>query len=105
MKCKNCQNELQANFKFCPACGVEVNRVFACPSCNNEVKSEWVSCPFCGSPLKSSAKQRDVAPPMHQPQPPQQYPKHPPHYEHGYHRGSSSSRRKHKRGFLGRIFS
>jgi RNA polymerase subunit RPABC4/transcription elongation factor Spt4 len=103
MKCKNCQNELQDSFKFCPSCGEEVNKIPTCPSCKNQVKSEWALCPFCGSQLKSSAKQQEFSRPMHQQ--PQQYPNYPPHYEHGYHHGSSSPKRRRKKGFLGGLFS
>lgn len=103
MKCKNCQNDLQDNFKFCPSCGEEVNKILACPSCKNQTKPEWVSCPYCGSPLKAPAKPQDFSRPTYQP--PQQQPNQPPYYEHGHHRGSSSSKRRHRRGFLGRIFS
>lgn len=108
MKCSSCQSELQSGFKFCPYCGQEANKISSCYSCNNQVKPEWVSCPFCGSSLKGQAKPQDFLREVFNPKP--HHPKHgkghSPYYEHGHHYGSSgSSRRRHKKGFLGRIFS
>lgn len=105
MKCKNCQEEIQDNFKYCPSCGEEINKT--CHSCKSQIDSQWVSCPYCGSSLKGKSKQQDFTNIVFNPQ--QQQPQHntghAPHYEHGRHHGSSSSRGRHRRGFLGRIFS
>jgi rRNA maturation endonuclease Nob1 len=100
MKCTRCQTEIEANFKFCPSCGEAVNKIDTCSSCRNQVKPEWVSCPFCGSALKEQA-------PMPNPRHQTQYnpASQPRQYEHGYSHGSGSSKRRHKRGFLGRLFS
>lgn len=98
MNCPSCQKSLQDDFKFCPHCGTQI--VNNCFSCGKQTDPAWVSCPHCGAALKGRASQHT---PVNPPQPPQQqYPQTP--YQHGYHYGSSS-RKRHKRGFLGRIFS
>lgn len=98
MNCPSCQKSLPGDFKFCPHCGAQIAN--NCPSCGKQTDPAWVSCPYCGAALKGRASQHT---PVNPPQPPpQQYPQ--THYQHGYHHGSSSNKR-HKKGFLGRIFS
>jgi len=90
MNCPSCQASLQEDFKFCPYCGAQVAKISNCFSCGKKVDPSWVSCPFCGAAIKS--QQPHPQPHFHIP------------YKHGHHY-SSSSRRRHKKGFLGRIFS
>lgn len=104
MNCPVCQKALSGDFKFCPYCGVELNKNLTCPSCHGQVKPEWVSCPQCGTGLKA-AKQQPLTPP---PNPYQQPYSHGQNYgnHHGHHYGSSSSGHRHRRkGFLGHLFS
>ncbi len=98
MNCPSCQRALQDDFKFCPHCGVQIAN--NCYSCGKQVDPAWVSCPHCGVGLKGRASQHQPANP---PPPQQQYPRNP--YQHGYHQGSSSYSKRHRKGFLGRIFS
>ena len=47
--CPKCRAPLQAEFVFCPACGLELAP--KCPSCHKAVESGWLSCAFCGAKL------------------------------------------------------
>lgn len=92
MNCPNCQKPLQEDAKFCPNCGTAITKNQHCPSCGKKTDPGWVFCPGCGASLKGVPNQNIPV------QPPQ------PHYSHGQYYGSSSRRRRRK-GFLGRMFS
>jgi len=47
--CPKCRAPLQAEFVFCPACGLELAP--KCPACHKAVESGWLSCAFCGAKL------------------------------------------------------
>ena len=52
--CPSCQEPLpqQARVRFCPFCGVNVQRVL-CPSCGEKLKLDWQFCIACGTPVES----------------------------------------------------
>ena len=59
--CKNCGEQINGDFKFCPHCGAkneeeipkeETSNIF-CSSCGKSVNSDFNVCPFCGEKLKS----------------------------------------------------
>jgi hypothetical protein len=95
MNCPNCQQDLKKEYKFCPYCGVEVNKNLFCPSCGSEVEPKWVSCPNCrvglGSTSPRQSPQRQMPRPEHQP--------------YGYRHSSSGRTHRRKKGFLGSFFS
>lgn len=104
MNCPNCKKTLQDDAKFCPHCGTAITKNPHCPSCGKQADPAWVFCPGCGASLKGQPNQNIPVQPPQQPQ--QQYPQNPYQapYSHGYHRGSSSRKRR-KKGFLGNLFS
>lgn len=58
--CKNCNEELRAEWILCPACGLIQN----CPSCKASVEKDWVACPSCALELKQppmAAKEKSEA--------------------------------------------
>jgi RNA polymerase subunit RPABC4/transcription elongation factor Spt4 len=50
--CQNCKKSgLQPDYKFCPFCGVEIEKALACPGCGNTKIQGMKFCPECGSKL------------------------------------------------------
>lgn len=106
MNCPSCRKALQEDFQFCPYCGTQIIKVSNCFSCGKQVDPSWLACPYCGASIKAKAG-GNLNIPVQPPQPPpQHYPQdpRPPRYAHGRYY-SSSSRKRRKKGFLGRIFS
>ncbi|HBC92973.1 MAG TPA: hypothetical protein DCZ10_08775 [Pelotomaculum sp.] len=101
MNCPNCQKSLQEDAKFCPHCGTATTKNLNCPSCGKQADPTWVFCPGCGASLKGGQNQNIPA------QPPQHYPQNTnqPQHSHGQYYGSSSRKRRPRRGFLGNLFS
>ena len=64
MKCPNCKNEIQPEWKACPLCGDKLPQKKACTGCGKEVDASWKACPFCGNQVDVSrgdaAKLQDV---------------------------------------------
>lgn len=55
-KCNQCNFPLQANFAFCPNCGMNL-RETKCLACGQKLDSSWKTCAYCGSPLGQVAGQ------------------------------------------------
>lgn len=52
MQCENCKKELEADAKFCPACGMKVEskpQKIYCMKCGTELGSEAKFCSNCGT--------------------------------------------------------
>src|SRR6266705_6781369 len=45
--CPECNNPIQAGWKYCPQCGVQIS----CPSCSSIVATSNKYCPNCGKAL------------------------------------------------------
>jgi len=56
--CPHCACEVEGHFKFCPACGKDIDVFLACPSCRYEIVRahglEFSHCPACGANLSPS---------------------------------------------------
>ena len=48
--CGACRSPLEPEFKLCPYCGEEQNRL--CVGCNRELQAGWKVCPYCGTSLQ-----------------------------------------------------
>ncbi len=53
--CPSCGTAVQADFVFCPRCGVEI--LTACPSCHRAVQTDWTHCAYCGVDLLAAKTQ------------------------------------------------
>jgi RNA polymerase subunit RPABC4/transcription elongation factor Spt4 len=98
MKCVQCQNVLNPDFKFCPFCGTSAK--LACYHCGKDINAEWISCPHCGTKLKEP----HTAIPNTPPQSPQ-YPTPSPHRSGHYSDSSSGRHHRRKKGLFERFFS
>ncbi|MBQ4270131.1 MAG: zinc-ribbon domain-containing protein, partial [Clostridia bacterium] len=47
--CKNCGEQVDDKFKFCPYCASALANV--CPNCGEEVDEKFKFCPYCASPI------------------------------------------------------
>lgn len=61
--CANCKRKgIQADFNFCPYCGVEIEKMIACPQCGNTKVEGMRFCPECGSKITpESVKEKGLA--------------------------------------------
>lgn len=59
MKCKNCNEALDATWKVCPACTQPVEQIKTCTDCKKELKDHWQICPFCQTPVANQTDLQD----------------------------------------------
>lgn len=65
--CKNCEKQINGDFKFCPYCGAkneketpkENSSNIFCSSCGKSVNKDFNVCPFCGEKLKNQNLNED----------------------------------------------
>ena len=52
IECPKCSTEISQDSKFCPECGIELERkeevVYQCPKCSTEISQDSKFCPECG---------------------------------------------------------
>ncbi len=48
--CGACRSQLEPEFKVCPYCGEQQNRV--CVDCARELRAGWKVCPYCGKSVE-----------------------------------------------------
>jgi RNA polymerase subunit RPABC4/transcription elongation factor Spt4 len=77
--CWNCGRPVQADWRYCPYCEVELKR--PCAHCGYLLEPEWKRCPQCGAPAEDftqgqgaqaraeSSAPAEVVPPPAQPEP------------------------------------
>ena len=50
--CQNCKkNGIQEDYKFCPYCGVKIEKTLTCPRCGNTKIQGMKFCPECGTKI------------------------------------------------------
>ncbi|MBW1699016.1 MAG: SUMF1/EgtB/PvdO family nonheme iron enzyme [Deltaproteobacteria bacterium] len=59
--CPACGEQVQENWKFCPACETSLKQL-VCPQCANPVKENWKRCPECEARLFCNSCGRRMAP-------------------------------------------
>jgi len=47
--CTNCKNEVDAGYKFCPACGQSIATEKKCITCDEMLPVDFSFCPYCGA--------------------------------------------------------
>ena len=57
--CKNCGRELEDDSKFCPGCGMPIQKpkiieVIKCRNCGSKIEDDNKFCPQCGTPILES---------------------------------------------------
>lgn len=52
-KCPECGKNLPEDAKFCPNCGIKLEKKNFCPECGKQVPPDAKFCPNCGKELKS----------------------------------------------------
>jgi RNA polymerase subunit RPABC4/transcription elongation factor Spt4 len=55
-KCPQCNKNITANAKFCPACGVDLKSKLQCKQCKTKLPPGTKFCFNCGEPIPAPAK-------------------------------------------------
>ena len=48
LKCANCGQSVQSDWRVCPSCGEKLPQVRTCSQCGQALDGKWKICPFCG---------------------------------------------------------
>lgn len=58
IKCQNCDNEVERDFKYCPYCRNLL--VSKCQQCDKLLNIDWNNCPYCGYEKWLSSDSRKI---------------------------------------------
>ena len=68
MKCKKCQKEMEAGWKYCPECSEKAEPPAQCASCRKELEAGWKFCPECNAKVEAAPVEEKETLPENRPQ-------------------------------------